>query len=73
MFNIECKSEDCRLHIGRSTTTCMYFQPIYDKRGNNTNPDRNITTTEVHCSSCGKSWVVKQRGGEQIELMEVIS
>jgi hypothetical protein len=39
----------------------MYFQPIYDKNGVNTNPDANTTTFEVSCGSCGKMWVGKTR------------
>ena len=72
MFGIKCASEDCRYMTGGSTRTLMYFPPIYDKIGRNINPDRNIATTEVRCTTCGKKWIVKERGNEQIELKEII-
>jgi hypothetical protein len=39
----------------------MYFQPVYDKNGVNTNPDANTTTFKVNCLSCGRMWVAKTR------------
>jgi hypothetical protein len=42
----------------------MYFQPVYDKNGVNTNPDANTTTFKVKCLSCGRMWVGKTRLGE---------
>ena len=41
----------------------MYFQPIYDKNGVNTNPDANTTTSKLNCLSCGKMWVGRTRLG----------
>lgn len=38
-----------------STTTAMYFPPIY-KNGVNINPDRNISTTYCTCMNCGKDF-----------------
>jgi hypothetical protein len=35
------------------TTTAVYYQPKYDKDGNNTNPDRNQITEHWHCVDCG--------------------
>lgn len=52
---------DCRFQIGMSSTTLAYFAPIYDKHGNNVNPDRNTTTTQIHCNVCGKSWIGSTR------------
>jgi hypothetical protein len=37
-------------------TTAMYFHPVYDKNGKNVNPDGNITSGEVRCSTCNKTW-----------------
>ena len=57
--NPECPSEDCRFsHSGGSSTLVAYI-PIYDRNGNNTNPDRNTTTFKVNCLTCGKMWVGK--------------
>ena len=59
--NPECPREDCKFSILDSATTCMYFQPIYDKNGVNINPDRNTTAFKLNCLSCGKVWVGKSR------------
>ena len=59
----ECPRDDCRFTILSETRTCMYFQPIYDKNGVNINPDRNTTTSELNCLSCGKMWVGRTRLG----------
>ena len=53
--NPTCKN-DCRFHHGMSTTTAMYFPPVYDKHGNNINPDGNITSGSISCSVCNKAW-----------------
>ena len=53
--NPNCEKE-CRFHLGMSTTTCMYFTPVYDKHGNNINPDGNITSGSMTCSTCNKAW-----------------
>jgi hypothetical protein len=62
--NPECSREDCQFAYGGRTTTCMYFQPVYDKNGVNINPDANTTTFEVSCGSCGRMWVGKTCMGE---------
>ena len=62
--NPEGPREDCRFAYGGGRTTLAYYQPIYDKNGLNTNPDRNTTTFEVSCGSCGRMWVGKTRLGE---------
>ena len=41
---------------GGGAVTAMYFAPIYDEKGNNTNPDRNIHTSGWHCYDCGKDY-----------------
>lgn len=38
-----------------STTTALYYPPIY-KDGVNINPDRNTTTTYCTCLNCGKEF-----------------
>jgi ribosomal protein S27E len=59
--NPECPRKDCKFSISSQMTTCMYFQPIYDKNGVNINPDANTTSFKVNCLSCGKLWVGKSR------------
>ena len=44
---------------GVSTTTCVYYQPIW-KDGVNINPDRNKTTTSYTCLECGHTWSVSR-------------
>lgn len=46
----------CRIQLMHSSTTCAYYPPVYDGYGNNLNPDRNATTRQMHCSTCGKDW-----------------
>lgn len=54
--NPTCQNENCRFHYGMSMTTSMYFPPVFDKNGNNINPDGNITSGSVSCSVCAKAW-----------------
>ncbi len=61
--NPGCEKE-CIFRGGMSTTTAMYFEPQYDKNGNNLNPDGNITTTKISCSTCNRQWVASTRYGE---------
>jgi hypothetical protein len=63
--NPNCE-KDCRFHYGVSVTTCMYYPPVYDKHGNNLNPDGNISSGEVSCSVCGKSWISSTQYGETV-------
>lgn len=53
--NPTCKLE-CRFSHGMSMTTCAYYPPVYDKHGNNTNPDMNVTSTTIECGICDKRW-----------------
>jgi hypothetical protein len=47
-----------------SMTTCMYFPPTYDKHGNNTNPDGNITSGALRCTVCNRKWSYSRQYGE---------
>ena len=62
--NPTCPREDCRFQYGIGMTTAMYFNPIYDKHGNNTNPDGNTTSGEMTCTTCNKKWYYSIRYGE---------
>ena len=62
--NPGCEGE-CRFQEkGPMMTTCMYYPPVYDKHGNNTNPDGNITSGALSCLTCGKKWSFATRYGE---------
>ena len=41
--------------VDYSTSTCIYFPPIY-KNGVNINPDKNKSTTHCTCINCGKTF-----------------
>jgi hypothetical protein len=43
---------------GMRMTTAMYYPPVYDENGVNTNPDRNTTTTHWKCLECNQDYVV---------------
>ena len=52
--NPDCK-KDCRFtECGPAMITAMYYAPVYDKHGNNLNPDGNTTTQDIKCGVCGK-------------------
>lgn len=64
-FTPFCKREDCRISgSGTGSITAAYFEPVYDKHGNNLNPDRNVATMYYNCGICGKSWNVETCAGE---------
>ena len=44
---------------GPSFRTAVYYPPIW-KDGVNTNPDRNVTTTEAHCCECHYDFTIKE-------------
>ena len=43
---------------GGGRTTLAYYQPMYDEKGNNTNPDRNTNTSNWQCLDCGKNYSI---------------
>lgn len=51
--------------IRYSTTTAMYYPPIY-KDGININPNRNITTHTCECMECNKEFTYQECMGEII-------
>lgn len=61
--NPDCK-EECRFQFGMSMTTAAYYPPVYDKYGNNMNPDMNTTSGSVDCSVCKKHWTYTTVNGK---------
>ena len=54
--NIKCPHcGESYFTVGASTSTCVYYPPIF-KDGVNINPDRNTVTTTYHCMACNKDW-----------------
>ena len=65
-----CDNE-CMFQTLPSFTTCVYYPPIYNKDGVNTNPDGNITTTQVNCIVCSKKFLLESRFNNiDIEVIE---
>ena len=61
----DCPREDCSMLEGGSTSTCMGWQPTYDKAGQRIDKgDPNTHTTSWRCSSCNRAWVTNTRYGE---------
>jgi len=46
-----CKVPTKRVFI-QSTRTNVYYQPLYDEHGVNTNPDKNVIRTTYLCKKC---------------------
>ena len=61
--NPSCEKE-CMFHQGVSMTTAMHCTPVFDKHGINLNPDRNVTSSSVKCSTCGKEWTSSTQFGK---------
>ena len=55
----KCNKPTKRSPVGGSTTTCMYFTPVYNEEGINTNPDRNTTTSSYQCLECRDVFTTK--------------
>jgi hypothetical protein len=62
--NPDCPSNDCRYAVGLEMTTSLYYPPAYNKEGVNINPDGNITSGEMTCSTCNKKWRYSIQFGE---------
>ena len=69
--NPDCKEDCCFAECGSATTTAAYYAPVYDKHGNNLNPDGNITTRNITCGVCGKMWTSSTQYG-QTQYTEIV-
>lgn len=71
--NPNCEG-DCRFVCGPEMTTMMYYPPVYDKNGVNTNPDGNTSSQEIACVTCKKRWYSSTKYGkttfEEIDTTE---
>ena len=62
-----CARDDCMItENGPSSTTAAYYPPVFDKMGENVNPNINITNHPRRCLSCGKSWTEEWQNGIRI-------
>lgn len=53
---------------GGVSSTCVYYPPVYDAMGNNTNPDRNSFFTSYKCFECNGSYSSTERFGEEVTV-----
>jgi len=61
--NPTCKLE-CRFRHGMTMSTTVYYEPMYDKHGNNLNPDMNKSNTPIECGICDRRWSATTQGGK---------
>lgn len=59
-------SKDCRWQESPSITTDAYYPPIYDKYGNNVNPDMNTATSQIYCLTCNRKWNAITQAGKTV-------
>lgn len=59
--------DDCLFEEAGHCRSDMYFPPIYDKHGNNTNSDRNPMWWRTKCQTCGREWSSSQVGGDPVQ------
>ncbi len=52
-----CNKPTKRTGGGGSVTT-MWYEPLYDENGINTNPDRNTITSTWKCLGCNKYYTI---------------
>jgi hypothetical protein len=52
----ECERQDCKYEVLSTVATLVYYVPVYDKHGNNLNPDKNRTSVKYRCYTCGDIW-----------------
>lgn len=43
---------------GFTSSTGLYYTPLYDENGNNVNPDGNIHTSSWTCHKCRKDYTI---------------
>ena len=71
----ECEKDGtCRFQFSPTYTTAMYFTPIYNDKGENTNPDRNTCRGDVTCLTHKRHWTFSYRvcdGMGSAEFIEI--
>lgn len=67
-MNIDVPDKDCqgncRYTIESETTTLVAYTPVYDKNGDNINPDPNNISGKMFCSTCNRLWSYKKQYGK---------
>lgn len=58
-----CGRDDCMIQDQGGSSTMTYYPPIYNAKGQNINPDKNIFYYNRRCLSCGKAWTEAHQNG----------
>lgn len=65
----DCDTPDeCQFVHSTVSSTLMYFQPIFNRKGQNINPDRNTKSYDISCQKCGKIWSVSDNGSDIVHI-----
>lgn len=67
--NPDC-TDECTFAQSPMMVTAMYFEPRYDKHGNNLNPDRNWRSYNLSCHKCNTTWFIRTNG-EDTEITKI--
>lgn len=59
MFKVECERDDCAISASEGMSTLVYYVPIYNKHGENINPDMNTKSGSGLCNKCKRQWIYK--------------
>ena len=62
--------DGCSFQCGPTMRTLLGYTPVYDKDGNNINPDRNTSSTPLECVKCHRTFSVVTRYGEETKIFE---
>jgi hypothetical protein len=65
-----CIRDDCEIIDRGGMSTLIHYPQVFDKQGNNINPDKNITTVIKKCKSCGKTWNESYENGIKVNFTE---
>lgn len=61
-----CTRGDCMILDGGGHTTAAYYPPIYNAKGQNINPNMNITFSNRMCKTCNRSWTEEWQNGSRL-------
>lgn len=69
---IGCEREDCRVSYSIDCQTLVAYIPVYNKQGENINPDRNDKSGLLNCRTCNRYFNFDYSGlADSIDLVEI--
>lgn len=68
---VRCERNDCRISFGYAETTCLGWNPVYDRNGALLNQNPNKTSRVVSCSACQRRWRVSTNGRGDEHITEI--